>query len=417
MAHNGGIGWYLNSFWLVTLLVTGGGLAALLSGAMDPAPAGLTSPVGPTVQTDRPVITREAVPSAPDVESRVPAPRIAAANTPSPRAPSTRAPLASIPSASVGEKSSTAPVARPTSPSPRATRDPRIVAAEPSANGPTGMVLIRGGTFLMGNDRSRFTADMPAHEVTVKSFWIDRFEVTNGEFADFVAETGYRTVAESQGWASVFDRVARQWVAVPGASWQRPLGPGTSIYGQEDCPVVQIAWADADAYAAWSGRRLPTEAEWEFAARGGLSGAEYPWGDSVLVDGAYQANYWQGWFPDRDLGLDGYRGVGPVGKFPPNAYGLYDMSGNVWEWCSDYFDERYYAQSPAANPRGPERGSRKVQRGGSWMCAENYFAGYKVYARVGVDAHAVYEHAGFRTAKDDDSSMAQRESSVKIRRN
>jgi len=262
-----------------------------------------------------------------------------------------------------------------------------------------GMVLLPGGTFRMGSDQSALPGERPAHEVRVGPFFIDRYEVTQAEFARFVTATNHRTTAEIQGWAPVFDRQHGAWVALEGANWRRPNGPSAPA-AQPKEPATQVSWADAVAFARWAGKRLPTEAEWEYAARGGLADQTYPWGNRLLVDGRYQANYWQGPFPEQDLGLDGFQGVAPVGSFPANGYGLYDLSGNVWEWTADYFADDYYAKSPVDHPRGPEQGTVRTQRGGSFLCAENYCPGYRVFSRISARPDAMFPHVGFRCVRD-----------------
>jgi len=262
------------------------------------------------------------------------------------------------------------------------------------------MVHLAGGTFRMGNDYSAYANERPAHEVVVESFWMDEHEVTNRQYEEFVAQTSYITTAEGRGWAFVFDRRSRQWVKRAGADWRHPGGPDTRLDGRADCPVVQVSWYDAQAYAKWAGKRLPTEAEWEYAARAGLRDAEFPWGRDERIDGKYQANYWQGWFPDEDLAADGFDTLAPVKSFGPNRFGLYDVSGNVWEWCSDWYSDDYYADSPARNPAGPTEGDARVQRGGSWLSAENYFPGYRVTARSKRPPEVCYQDVGFRCVRD-----------------
>jgi formylglycine-generating enzyme required for sulfatase activity len=262
-----------------------------------------------------------------------------------------------------------------------------------------GMVRIEGGEFLMGDDRA-FAFEAPVHHVRVDSFWMDVTEVTNRQFAAFVEATGYVTESEKQKSSAVFDPAKHDWVLVPGADWRHPGGPDSNIEGLEDYPVVHVSWDDAAAFAKWAGKRLPTEAEWEFAARGGLEGARYPWGDELTPEGAYRANVWQGEFPLEDFRLDGLASYGRVKQFAPNGYGLYDVGGNVWEWVADWYDPEYYRDSPTDNPKGPRAGTQKVQRGGSWMCSENYCQGYRVAARQKTDPDSALNNLGFRCAAD-----------------
>jgi len=306
---------------------------------------------------------------------------------------------------------------------------------------PTGMVWIEGGEFSMGCADPRGTADggreamddaRPIHRVRVNGFYIDITEVTNRQFAAFVAATSYVTVAERPPRPEDFpgapaenlvpgsivfsppadsvplDTHYRWWDYVPGADWRHPFGPASTIDGHDDDPVVHVAFEDAEAYAAWAGKRLPTEAEWEYAARGGLSGAMYPWGDAFRPDSRWMANTWQGRFPDADAGNDGFAGIAPVGRFPPNAFGLHDMSGNVWEWCLDWYRPDTYAFDAASgvvdNPRGPreshdpqEPGQRKrVLRGGSFLCTDQYCSRYIVGTRGKAEVSSGCNHIGFR---------------------
>lgn len=261
------------------------------------------------------------------------------------------------------------------------------------------MVRIEGGEFLMGADDG-FPFEGPAHRVRLDGFWIDETEVTNRQFAEFVEATRYITESEQQSSSAVFDPEKRDWMLVDGADWRHPTGPGSGIEGLEDYPVVHVSWDDAAAYARWAGKRLPTEAEWEYAARGGLEGARYPWGNELVPQGSYRANVWQGEFPREDFRLDGLASYGPVKRFPPNGYGLYDVGGNVWEWVADWYNAGYYRQSPTDNPPGPRTGTQKVQRGGSWMCSENYCQGYRVAARQKTDADSALNNLGFRCAAD-----------------
>jgi sulfatase modifying factor 1 len=299
-----------------------------------------------------------------------------------------------------------------------------------------GMIHIPGGTFRMGWDK-HYPEEAPVHRVTVDAFWIDRTPVTNHEFRKFVDATGYVTFAEiapdpkdypgalphmlkagslvfSPPGHRVDTRDWSQWWAFKfGANWKRPYGPGSSIKGLDDHPVVQVAYRDAEAYAKWAGKALPTEAEFEFAARGGLDGAEYAWGDELVPGGKHMANLWQGEFPHQNLSLDGYEHTSPVMAFPPNGYGVYDMIGNVWEWTSDWYSTKHTADAPKAccipeNPRGgpmdasydPQlpkiRIPRKVLKGGSHLCAPSYCRRYRPAARHAEPVDTSTNHVGFR---------------------
>jgi formylglycine-generating enzyme required for sulfatase activity len=262
---------------------------------------------------------------------------------------------------------------------------------------PAGMVRIPGGTFAMGaNDDMPFEG--PVHMVSVRPFFLDTNEVTISEFARFVRATGYKTEAEKFGWSGVFDTDLRQWTKGDGANWRHPDGPQKTPKQSE--PVTQVSYADAQAYARWAQKRLPTEAEWEWAARGGLSRKTYAWGDELNPHNKPQANWWQGTFPDNNTRADGFLGPAPVGSFAPNGYGLSDMAGNVWEWCADWFDETYYKRSPKANPTGPETGTERVIRGGSWMCSLNYCRGFRAAARSHSAPDSGLNNLGFRCARD-----------------
>ena len=258
------------------------------------------------------------------------------------------------------------------------------------------MVCIGGGKFLMGTN-SGMPHEGPAHEVEVESFWMDAHEVTVAEFAQFVESTGYVTEAEEFGWSGVFDLKAREWKYLDGACWRHPHGPDSTAALDE--PVAQVSYNDALAYAGWAKKSLPTEAEWEYAARGRLAGKTYAWGDELRPGGKPVANWWQGPFPDCDTGEDGYKGLAAVGKFAPNGFGLYDMACNVWEWCSDWFDKGYYRNSPAMNPAGPQAGKERIIRGGSWLCSEDYCAGYRVAARSHATAETALNNLGFRCVR------------------
>ena len=259
------------------------------------------------------------------------------------------------------------------------------------------MILIKGGSFKMGT-ADGFPFEGPVHEVTLRPFWIDKHEVTVGQFEKFVAAASYKTDAEKFGWSGVFDLKSGEWTKTDGADWRHPLGPKSVAKASE--PVVHVSFADASAYAAWAGKRLPSEAEFEFAARGGAEAKKYAWGDELYPHGKPVANTWQGKFPEKDEATDGFNGVAPVCSFPPNGYGLCDITGNVWEWCSDWFDPDYYSKSPKENPTGPASGQERCIRGGSWMCSENYCVGYRVAARNKTAPDSGLNNLGFRCARD-----------------
>lgn len=262
----------------------------------------------------------------------------------------------------------------------------------------TGMVWIQGGHFLMGASDG-MPDEGPVHEVSIGSYWMDTHEVTVAEFSQFTAATGYQTDAEKYGWSGAFDIAAGEWRQRAAADWRHPEGPTRAADPQE--PVTQISWNDALAYAHWAKKRLPTEAEWEYAARGGLAEKKYSWGDQLKPGGKYLANWWQGDFPRHNTGEDGAMGRSLVGQFPPNGYGLHDMAGNVWEWCSDWFDRSYYRESPRDRPQGPAEGKERVIRGGSWMCSENYCQGFRVAARSHAAADTGLNNLGFRCVQDE----------------
>ncbi|GLY66406.1 formylglycine-generating enzyme family protein [Amycolatopsis taiwanensis] len=268
--------------------------------------------------------------------------------------------------------------------------------------GTDGLVVLPGGTFRMGtDDKDGFPEDHegPVRAVTVEPFAIDPYCVSNARFAEFVDATGYRTESERFGWTYVFAKFvpaelrkrsprpeqAPWWCGVAGAYWREPEGPGSTLDGRGDHPVVHVSWNDAMAYCAWAGRRLPTEAEWEYAARGGLDQARYPWGDELTPDGEHRCNIWQGRFPVHNTEEDGYVGTAPVDAFKPNGFGLYNMSGNVWEWCADWFD--------------PARASRSM-RGGSYLCHDSYCNRYRIAARTANTPDSASGNLGFRTAAD-----------------
>jgi formylglycine-generating enzyme required for sulfatase activity len=310
---------------------------------------------------------------------------------------------------------------------PKQSDDPRLA----------GMVWIPGGRFTMGA-LNTLPDEFPPHEVELDGFWMDRTEVTNRQFQEFVAATGYVTLAEqppklrsiaadselskaeilpefnkpgsicslqlgSRGEIDPARGAYSWWQYVPGASWKHPEGPDSSIEDRLDHPVVHVSWLDAQAYCKWAGKELPTEAQWEYAAHAGGSTA-YPWGADLTPGGRWMANIWQGEFPIKDTGADGFTRTAPVGSFLPNAFGLSDMSGNVWEWCRDYYQPEYYSESPERNPPGPadsfdpqEPGIiKRVQRGGSFMCSDQYCVGYRTTARMKGEEDSGAFHTGFR---------------------
>jgi len=283
----------------------------------------------------------------------------------------------------------------------------------------TGMKLIPGGDFVMGTAGDYgFPADGegPAHRVTLASFYIDETCVTNEQFNAFVNATGYRTESERFGWSFVFyghltpnqqatavrARVlgSEWWCRVEGADWRHPEGPGSNIKKRWRYPVVQVSWHDAQAYAAWAGKRLPTEAEWEKAARGGLEGHRFPWGDELEPEGKHRMNVWQGNFPGQNTEADGHYGPAPAKSYRANGHGLYQMTGNVWEWCWDWFDPGYYGRSPAADPTGPATGDRRVMRGGSYLCHASYCNRYRTDARSSNTPDSATTNLGFRCVRD-----------------
>lgn len=264
-------------------------------------------------------------------------------------------------------------------------------------NVPEGMVYIKGGAFAMGDDEG-MPFEAPAHTVELDSFLIDSAEVTTSEFAEFVRQTGYKTEAEKFGWSAVFDFETGEWKRADGADWRRPEGQGSTAAPNE--PVCQISWSDAAAYAKWAGKRLPSEAEFEYAARGGLAGKKYAWGDELKPDGKFLANWWQGSFPSRNTRADGFLARAPVKSFAPNGYGLYDMTGNVWEWTADWFDPNYYEASPKKNPQGAGSGTERSIRGGSFLCADNFCSNYRVAGRSHAPPDSGMNNLGFRCARD-----------------
>lgn len=318
---------------------------------------------------------------------------------------------------------------------------PTIPAVAKTAPPATGMKLIPGGEFSMGGINPSGMKDgghekmddaRPVHRVYIDPFYMDETEVTNAQFAAFVKATGYKTIAEQKPDPKEFPGVPKEkllagsivftppptkvqitdysqwWSYMPGADWKHPSGPNSSIEGKENYPVVQITWEDAAAYAKWAGKRLPTEAEWEFAARGGESGRLYTWGNTFKPADKWMANIFQGSFPDHDIGSDGFTGLAPVKQFPSNPYGLYDMAGNCWEWCADWYDAEYYKQGVVKNPKGPvlsnnptePAAEKKVQRGGSFLCTGQYCTRYMVGTRGKGEWRSGANHVGFRCVKD-----------------
>jgi len=339
------------------------------------------------------------------------------------------------PSSATGRQAEAAEAASPFAPTlPSKTNSP--------APAPEGMAWIPGGEFSMGSDQSGeslcglpgVTRDaQPIHRVYVDPFWMDQTDVTNEKFEEFVKATGYITIAERVptkeefptappenlvAGSTVFTPTAapvplndyfQWWRYEKGANWRHPEGPSSNLKGRAKHPVVQIAYPDAEAYAKWAGKRLPTEAEWEFAARGGLTGKLYSWGDDLKPSGKWMANIYEGQFPVKDTGDDGFAGIAPVAQFPANGYGLYDMAGNVWQWCSDWYRVDYYARlklagSVARNPQGPDSPydpaepteKKRVHRGGSFLCTDQYCTRYMVGTRGKGEVTTASNHLGFR---------------------
>ncbi len=337
-----------------------------------------------------------------------------------------------------------------TQPSSRAAAimnaQPATVQVVKGSGETAGMVWIPAGEFMMGasaKDETARSDEHPAHKVGLDGFWMDETEITNAQFAAFVKATGYVTTAErAPDWEEMkkqlppgtpkpppqvlvpgslvfkqpsrpvaLDNAANWWAYTPRASWRQPEGAGSSIAGKDNFPAVHISWEDAVAYAKWAGKRLPTEAEWEWAARGGLADAVFAWGNEPVEQGEIKANTWQGRFPDQNTKRDGFYGAAPVRSFKPNGYGLSDMAGNVWEWCADWYRPDYFAQAARSegvrNPQGPDSSfdpdeptvPKRVQRGGSFLCHDSYCASYRVAARMKASPDTSLSHAGFRCVK------------------
>lgn len=302
--------------------------------------------------------------------------------------------------------------ARAGEPSPTPT-----AAAFDNPRSTKGQILLPGGSFAMGDSfEEGYPADgeLPVHAVELSPFHIDATAVTNSAFAKFAKDTGHVTESERFGSSAVFHlAVAAEptdvlhrldttpwWLTIRGADWRHPEGPLSDVAKRPNHPVTHVSWNDAAAYAAWAGKRLPTEAEWEYAARGGLAGARYAWGDELTPRGQWRCNIWQGEFPHVNTEEDGYLTTAPVKTFRPNGFGLYNVAGNVWEWCADNFDPAYYASSPTQNPSGPSAGEKRVMRGGSFLCHDSYCNRYRVAARSSNTPDSASANVGFRCAND-----------------
>jgi sulfatase modifying factor 1 len=288
-----------------------------------------------------------------------------------------------------------------------------------SSGSTSEMIKLDGGRFLMGTETDLgFPADGegPVREVHVDPFYIDTFPVTAEQFGEFVKAVEYKTEAERFGWSFVFhkqiaegdyerlvdDTVAGHewWCKVDGSDWAHPEGPDSSVGWRLDHPVTHLSYADAIAYCDWAGKRLPTEAEWEYASRGGREQNTYPWGEELEPDGKHFCNVWQGRFPEEDSGADGYKGPCPVDAFPPNGYGIYSITGNVWEWCADWFHPTYHVTGTKSNPVGPSSGTSRVMKGGSFLCHASYCNRYRVAARTSNTPDSSTTNLGFRCVRD-----------------
>jgi len=289
-------------------------------------------------------------------------------------------------------------------------------ALAPGGSGDTELVALEGGWFQMGSDDAyayEEDGEGPVRSVRVDPFRIAARSVSNRQFAEFVNATGYVTTAEHYGTSFVFAGLlpddfpptrgvvgAPWWREVPGACWRRPEGGSSTLDAKADHPVVHVSWEDALAYCHWSGLRLPTEAEWEHAARGGLEGMRFPWGNMLRPGGEHRMNVWQGRFPTQNTLADGYLGTAPVGAFPPNAFGMRNMTGNVWEWTADWFSATWHRDGPRENPTGPASGDRRALRGGSYLCHSSYCYRYRVSARMANTPDSCSGNIGFRCAGD-----------------
>lgn len=284
-----------------------------------------------------------------------------------------------------------------------------------TAGSTSDMVRLDGGRFLMGSESPEaFASDGegPVRQVLLDPFYVSQFPVTNAQFAEFVSRTGYVTEAQRWGWSFVFRNhvpeesrgpaipVTPWWVRLDCADWMHPEGPNNDSADRAQYPVVQVSWNDAQAYCNWAGVRLPTEAEWEFAARGGLDQKTYPWGDDLMPNGRHACNIWQGTFPDLDLAEDGFSAPAPVNSFQPNGYGLYTVVGNVWEWCSDNFDAQWHQTATRVNPVGPPSGLTRVMKGGSYLCHASFCFRYRNAARTANMPNSATGNIGFRVVRD-----------------
>src|SRR5215510_6027143 len=287
-------------------------------------------------------------------------------------------------------------------------------AAAGAARDWDGMASLPDGEFLMGSeDRLAYPDDGegPVRRVRVAFFRMDVCAVTNAEFSRFVDDSGFVTEAERLGWSLVFVGLlpdglqpergvgrAPWWRQIEGADWRHPEGPATNVEDRAGHPVVHVTWNDAHAYATFNDKRLPTEAEWEYAARGGLVGQPFPWGSELEPGGRHRMNVWQGAFPRSNTLADGYYGTSPADAFPPNGYGLYNMTGNTWEWCADWFSREFHTRDRRTNPRGPQAGTHKLVRGGSYLCHASYCRRYRVSARNALTPDSSTGNVGFRCA-------------------